>query len=583
MSKILELLFGKVFFFLLFLYQIVFVFLGIDFSDMGHAAIFYQLIFKDPQSVQYNFAMWLTGVIGGGWYYLFPSFGLVGIRMLGVIIFTSMLVIVFNLLKNHFEEKKLKLGLALLTVLIGHHFTFMGFHYDTVSAFFLLLIIYFLYKGLTDKKNSLIILSGFFLCLNVFSKIPNIAGVAIILPAFYYGFTYKFSINSYIKLLVSFFSGFILGCTFVIILLKLFNHEDVYINSFIETINLGKSGNSYDLFNLFYTYLLQYFQVFLIIATSLVIMAIYLMLANTLTNKIFFSIPLFTAIAIYGIMHESDFMRVKELFVYHGFAILFSIAYLLNTKINFEKRFLIILGLSMLVILPIGCDLGFINMYGLVLFIALPISVCGFFSLTSFRIDLTESIIFSLNQMAVSNTQKSLIVIAIVSAMFSSVYYSYCEGHKTDMTYAVESPQTKAVFTSKERANVVNELLEASKNYVKKDDYVLAYSGIPMYYFLTETKPWLYNIWLPAYSPEQLAYFINKSYGEKHAFPVLVRAKFSTWGNWPQFGLVDSLASKSKWENYLDKELLEKQKYALAWENRAFQIFIPNQKKLFKK
>ena len=71
----------RFFFVLVVLLQLVFIFQGLNFTDSGFAAVFYQRIFSDPSSVQYNFTYWLTGIIGGGWLQLFPGLGLLGLRI----------------------------------------------------------------------------------------------------------------------------------------------------------------------------------------------------------------------------------------------------------------------------------------------------------------------------------------------------------------------------------------------------------------------------------------------------------------------------------------------------------------------
>src|ERR1700748_3261150 len=101
----------KTFFLVLFLYQLLFIFQGIDFTDEGFYAAFYQQIFKDPASVQYNFMYWLSGVIGGAWLYLFPSYGLLGIRLGGVLVTTLTIMVSYKLLKNYLNTRHLKIGL----------------------------------------------------------------------------------------------------------------------------------------------------------------------------------------------------------------------------------------------------------------------------------------------------------------------------------------------------------------------------------------------------------------------------------------------------------------------------------------
>ncbi len=574
-SKVSELLTGKIFFFLLFLYQIFFIFFGIDFSDMGLSATLYQQIFSEPKSVEANFTIWFTGIIGGLWLLVFPSSGLIGIRILGVLTFTLMLIVVYNLLKNNFDNNKLKIGLTILTILIGPHFAFMGFHYDTISALFLVTMIFFLFRGLSFNNRLYLLLSGFFLCLNTFSRIPNIAGMAVLMPAIYYGYTKKITMGNYFKTIFSFLSGFAMGLIFILLLMKLLKHEYLYINSFSELLELGKSGNSYDIFSLLKLYFNQYAEMLIMILTGMFAVGIYILAANKFRYKILVVIPFLIALAIYELILQNDFMRVKELLIYHGFAFLFSFICLIDARLNSDEKFLTLLGISMMVILPLGCNYGFINMYGLAFTISMPIAVCSFLSVKPFSINIRKQITLAVNKESITATHITVFSIIVSTALFSSIYYSYCEESKTRLVYKINSNNSCGIYTSKERAIVVNELLAESSKYLKKDDYVLAYNGIPMYYFLTETKPWLYNVWLPAYSQKTLARFIKISYSEKKILPVIVRAKFSIWGNWPEEGLMDDTTPESEWEKHLKETLLEQHNYKLAWENKAFQILIP--------
>jgi len=111
----------NLFFVCLFLFQLLFIFQGVDVGDSGSYASFYQQIFHDPQSVQYNFMFWASGIIGGLFTKLFPSSGIWGIRFLGVLISTSTIIITYNLLKKYLNIKNLQLSLFILTLFINNN------------------------------------------------------------------------------------------------------------------------------------------------------------------------------------------------------------------------------------------------------------------------------------------------------------------------------------------------------------------------------------------------------------------------------------------------------------------------------
>src|SRR5450755_5199790 len=104
----------KVFFVLIILIQVIFIFQGLDFADSGFDAEFYTRIFSDPDSVQYNFMFWFTGIIGGVWLKLFPGLGLLGLRMAGILFTTITLWITHDLLKKYLHTGPLRLSLFLI-------------------------------------------------------------------------------------------------------------------------------------------------------------------------------------------------------------------------------------------------------------------------------------------------------------------------------------------------------------------------------------------------------------------------------------------------------------------------------------
>src|SRR5580692_1672648 len=72
-----------IFFLFIFIYHVLVIFQGIDFNDEGFHLAFYQQIFNNPESVQYAFWGWLSGIVGGTFMKLFPYLGIWGIRLLG--------------------------------------------------------------------------------------------------------------------------------------------------------------------------------------------------------------------------------------------------------------------------------------------------------------------------------------------------------------------------------------------------------------------------------------------------------------------------------------------------------------------
>src|SRR5258706_10863361 len=187
----------RVFFFLLFLYQLIFIFQGVDLSDEGFYATFYQQIFKNPEATQYNFMFWFSGIVGGAFDYVFHGLGIWGMRLAGILVTTSTIIITYNLLKKYLNRGYLKLGLLMVLFFINNNLK--EIHYNDLSALFNVLAILYLFTGLKEDKLWKIFLGGLFVSLCTFTRLPNILSLGIGIGIFYYVYTHKNSFKTQIE------------------------------------------------------------------------------------------------------------------------------------------------------------------------------------------------------------------------------------------------------------------------------------------------------------------------------------------------------------------------------------------------
>ena len=159
-ATLLERMNPRLFFFLLFIYQVIFIFQGVDLSDEGFYATFYQQIYKNPEATQYNFMFWFSGIVGGAFDYVFGWLGIWGMRFAGVIVTTSTIIVTYNLLKKYLNPGYLKLGLLMVLLFINNNLK--EIHYNDLSALFNMLAILYLFTGLKEDKLWKIFLGGLF-------------------------------------------------------------------------------------------------------------------------------------------------------------------------------------------------------------------------------------------------------------------------------------------------------------------------------------------------------------------------------------------------------------------------------------
>ncbi len=102
-----------------------------------------------------------------------------------------------------------------------------------------------------------------------------------------------------------------------------------------------------------------------------------------------------------------------------------------------------------------------------------------------------------------SNRIKIVIVVFLLALCVEHAYFYpfFDKRNRIKQHYAVNNKHIKGIYTSQERAKAINELLEESGKYIKPGDYVLAYDCMPLFHYLTETKPYMRNSWPYLYMP----------------------------------------------------------------------------------
>lgn len=65
-------------------------------------------------------------------------------------------------------------------------------------------------------------------------------------------------------------------------------------------------------------------------------------------------------------------------------------------------------------------------------------------------------------------------------------------GSRLYKTEIIENSKYATVLVSRERANEIDPVLKVLNNYVKEGDYLFCFKDIPIFNYLTRTKPYAY-------------------------------------------------------------------------------------------
>jgi hypothetical protein len=589
------------FFIILFVVQLLFIFQGVDICDGGSYASFYQLIFSSPDSVQYSFMFWLSGVLGGLYMKLFPGLGILGLRMAGIMISTSTIFFAYRLLKNYLNVGHLQLSLFILVLFINNNPK--EFYYNNLSAFIYVLVAYFLFNGLRRNNLSLIFISGGFVALNVFNRLPNILAAAIVIGILYYGYLYKNSYRKQIGQCLAFFFGMLVCAGLVLMVMYQLGQLQTFINSLKLLFSMGKTTkqsdgleSNYSLFNLINLLYAQYkfsliaailFFVFvsLIVPIAIKIRTKY---PSILAKIVFSKFAFLTLMVILIVFGKINYISI--IYFFTGICVT-TAAIILITNKNKEISFLLFLGIFITLVHPLGSSTGIHTVIIYSFWLSFPISIEYLLTIKKVGLNVIHSGKLAEFSTSLTVTKSQLDGIkkwGIALLIFGCVYYSYFypyfdRSNRLYMHYSINNKYMIGIYTSKERATALNELLLESSKYAKPNDYVLAYDCMPLYHYLTETKPYLRNSWPWLYQPDEFRNELMRSSSEIKTLPVVIFQKIRTMGpnggKWPDYSSGETTLNwelnKSRNETLI--EFLKINNYKEVWSNKAFEILMPDE------
>ncbi len=579
------------FFILIVIYQILFTFQGLDFADEGFYSTFYQQIFNDPESVAFNFMYWFSGILGGVYYYIFKDLGLWGLRLLGVIVTTATLIIAYYPLKKYLSIFNLRIGLIIIILFLSNDPKEM--YYNNLSVMFFVSSAILIFNGLKNSNLYLISLSGSIISLAMFTRTPSLIGLIFAISIFYYGYITRSRISNQIKQAFIFFLGFSLMTIVIILIMKWIGHLEIFMENLKIVFGMGLNDNGQN--NIFKLAKLSFYSfsksiVFASVSINLIL--IFHIIRNLtysqklLTRKYAISGLLFFAFLAYLFLLLKGKLSYRDMQMQFIGMSLLSALFILITNTGKELKLLVVLGCLIILFALFGSEGGPLISGRYCYWIIFPIAIDFFGRINFFRGKMllsgnqSENIItqLKLSNLAIKKTFYYFILFCVITGLYYSYFYPYFDlSNRSEMLYQVDNKFVKAIYTTKERATVINELLAESKKYIKENDVILAYDCIPMVHFITETRPYMRNPWPGYYFPQAFQHELEIAKSKSTDLPVIISQKLSTLAtNWPQNkGLEYKRMNGSASRDSIMSQFIKNNNYHKVWENDAFEIQLP--------
>lgn len=555
--------------------QLLLSFQGFDLCDEGFSLTFYQQFYNDPASVEYNFVYWLSGLIGGLWYELFPEGGILWFRLLAVICNSLTFFLGYKILHRYLGVKWTVIGLTM--ALFANNFGFLVFYHNQLTALMALWAIYLMQKGLVQGKNRLLLFAGIVLGVNIFTRIPNLTllGFVGVVPLYFWG---KEWFKNAVFPILYFAFGSILGIGLVFLTLASLGQVEIMFGALESLFYLGSQSdsghNSGALINVFLgNHIVTFILGCVLLAVCFGFTSVFSWFEK---QKIVWISILVFAFLLFCYLHHK-----------HWIFVLYAMGYLGAVFFLFFKdkdyRLLGAFSFLLLFFMPLGSG-GAIKSSGYMgVWLAVPVFLYGLSQLKGFN--LIANALHEHFQVKVGEKSLKMLLNLVVLSFFvvktwavlNEAYFD--EGSRFKKTETVNSVFARGILTTTERAKVVNDLLPHLNKYVSKDDYLFTYDNIPMLHFLTETKPYMYNPWVWIYDEKSFKFRLDEAENSRPELPIVVQQKFNTIKTFSEpidnyMAVTDDnpyLYSKNR--TLMMNDFLKRNHYEIVWQNAYFNIY----------
>ncbi|WP_299890746.1 hypothetical protein [uncultured Lacinutrix sp.] len=559
--------------------QLLLAFQGFDICDDGFALTFYQQIYNDPSSVEYSFVYWLSGVVGGVWYELYPNGGIMWFKLFTIIINTITFIVGYNIFKQFMPKRIVILGM--LIILFVNDFGFLIYYHNHLTALLAIVSVLFLLKGLIKNNTLAIILSGSIIGMNVFTRIPNLTLIVFILAIPFYYVLNKETIKKAVRPILYYALGIVIGFVIITLLLLVLGQFNIMQNAILGLFDLGATKDStHNVGGLLRTYYYNYRMLFRVIGELLLIIIAFLAIYNNFKKLLWLRyVFLFLAFCFVFIWFKNGNLFTVYAIAYVGaFLILF-------TKQNTGIKTLAFLGILMLTFLPLGSGGAIVSSGYMCIWLSVPFFFYFLSNTENTTITIKNNLI---SNISLTKQSFSALILFISIAFFSAKALNlskeayFDKGSRLKKTYTIKSDLAKGIYTTERRAEITNDLLLNLEKYVKPNDYLLTYDKIPMVHFLTKTRPYMYNSWIWIYDSYSFEKKLKKAEEEIKIYPVVVTQKFETTRNFsepiPEY-LAENLTNTKGYINAYDAKknktmntFLKENEYEIVWSNAYFNI-----------
>jgi hypothetical protein len=534
---------------------------GLDFTDQGYMLTIFRSFLHHPEAVAHTAHMWLTNAVGAAWDALFGRLGVVGQRGLFALCISCGMLVSFRTLRSVTGDPAAALGVLATSAFVANRRE-TWFSYNTLTALLACAIAAALFGGLARKRPRLLYLAGVLLGITPFARLPNVAQLALISAIAFVAVLERERTPQLARDLGRVVLGCAAGAASMLALIALFGHWPMYRDAVRGLFTPFVASSGHGSGSLIRRFISEHAVALPAGLAVLLSAGLFVQAAQRLPRLLGWS--LYAALVAAGCfvlasgVERWRFCVVGALYFFLG-AVAFGVS---NRSV--ELRLACWLALVALVVTPLGSDTG-LNAAHAGLWFALPTALAT---------------LYSAGRELASPADPRAVALAVAcvlggEALYHGLKYTYRDDSRLQLTASIDHPQLRAQFTSRARAGVVQEVLEALRSRIEPGDYLLAYEGTPLLQYLTSTYPYLGRPWIMVDDdPVEIAALLGAAPRTHACLPVAVRSRYSARErDWPSTHR--PLEPKHAETRAVIAEFLARYHYKRTWRNRFFEILEP--------
>jgi hypothetical protein len=562
---------------LLTLSPLLLIWQGLDVTDQGYQLANFQKFFSGDYHPDLTL-MWLTYYIGGIWEILFGKLGVIGYRILWVITVWLCLVGVYQILRQHTQKNHI-LWLLLIPVLVIPAFTQgIWFDYNILTSLAYIWGIWALLLGCNRNQRFYFFIGGLIIGASFFARISNVVAPGLVILIFANGVLKRHSIYDTAKSTFFFLGGVTSGIVAILINIEFLGHRQHFLNGLIYYIEASLFDST------FHHSSSSLFQLLISDHANVIKITIPVLLGLSITAKIatkyfqhqlqfLWSISIFViAISMAYVFYIRGYWwEFLPGWLYMAFLLSFYKGY---KKIDNNQVLLSLAAFMMLFLLPLGSNVG-IKMAFQSMYFTLPAALLFFIQ--------NDIIIFK--KQWLSKKTSWYIAFTITIAVTITALFNILSGQnvyrdtpdRIALTHTINHPKLRGIYTTQERAQVMQELLSQLENSKStRQHLLLATQNIPLIYYITQTKPYLGHPWA-ILSPEPPSILLTKARKKYKQLPTVLLTKgFTRYKNWSSLESIQAGKSlRATPHNQQILAFIKENNYKVTWENSFFQILEP--------